>query len=198
MLEWITLAIALAACILAYQGVAFYKADRQRILAFFEEARPVIRDIATRAGDEDYIAVVASKAVEKYLPQEVMYDMVRGVSQHVAEGSLPYIMDRIEDMTPKLIASAFSTDLARELQSKSVAARSITQLGTGTKGPQALQFGLQKLLGGINIPMDQVIAGYKALKELEATRKPSNGHGEQVGGVVIDYGLPSAVEVGGT
>lgn len=197
MIEWITLLLAGAAFVLAYQGIAYYKKDRARITEFFEKAAPVIDSLKAQVDDPDYIAVVAGKAMSHYLPHDQLFDMTRGVAQHVAEGSLPYMMDRIEASIPTLIAGAFSSDLARDLQSKSVTAKSIAGLGNGTKGPQALQFGLQKLLGGVNIPLDQVIAGYGALKEMQANKAPPKGD-EMVaaGGVVIDYGHPSALEVG--
>lgn len=197
MIEWVTLALATAACLLAYQGIAFYKKDRAAITTFFAEAKPVIDQIKQKADDEDYIAVVAGKALEQYLPHDVVYDMARGIAQHSLEGSLPYIMDRVEESIPNLIASAFSSDLARDLQSKSVAAKSVFALDGNVKGKQALQFGLQKLMGGVNIPLDQVIAGYQAIKELQSERQPSNGNNSELpDGVVIDYGLPSASEVG--
>jgi hypothetical protein len=197
MIEWVTLALALAACLIAYQGIAFYKQDRRQIKEFFSEARPIIDKMREKVDDEEYVAEVMGKALVGYLPHDTLFDMSKGIAQHCVEGSLPYVMDRVEQSIPNLIASAFSSDLARDLQSKSVAARTVVDLEGNVKGKQALQFGLQKLLGGVNIPLDQVIQGYKALKELEGVSAEQRQAAQQpANGVVIDYGPPKALEVG--
>lgn len=110
--------------------------------------------------DTDWVSDVLAKTITKgaYLTDEKGEKVpapVAGVVQQWIYNSIDYgvanygelAFNAVGEYVPQLIASAFSSDVAKENAARSAASRGASKLGGGLRGLQALQHGMRRLGG---------------------------------------------------
>lgn len=176
LLDILVVLAALTGCVGGVAALALYIADRRAIRAAVAQAETLVpsirqatadvRVLASQARDPAWVGACLAHAVTHGVQtddgqQATVPDVMHGlITAH-----LPGLVERAGEILPQLIATAFSTDLAKEMATKSAVARGASQLGGGLRGAQALQHGLRTMGGGPLGSIGQLLEMVPALIE---------------------------------
>ena len=156
-------------------------------------ARTITHGAYTLGEKGEHIPVPVPAVLEKLMHSAIDYAVIN-------YGQKAY--ETIGEYVPQLIASAFSSDVAKENQGRSVAARGASKLGGGIRGLQALQHGVRKMggeklgvVGEILSALPQLLQGYQQLQESGILDKLKAGTARDTAGAARTSQAPSS---GGT